>query len=199
MSARLETHLFLVRHGRTALNALGVLRGHQDLPLDDVGRVQAYALAGALAYVRPRRIVSSPLLRARQTAEPLSAMTGLPLEVDVRLIDRDYGPQIGRTPAHVQAEFGSIERAPGVEPAEDVLARARAALDAQIEHLDKGPVVVVAHDAVNRLLLAHVEPGLGPAESIPQSLGCWNVLLRRDGRWFAEQVDQVPTAEVDDI
>ena len=58
--------LILVRHGRTALNASGCLQGRIDEPLDDVGLAQAKAVASHVGPVD--ELISSPLVRARQTA-----------------------------------------------------------------------------------------------------------------------------------
>lgn len=58
--------------------------------------------------------------------------------------------------------------------------------------LAAGAVVLVAHDAVNRLLLASLDPSLGPADEIGQSTACWNLLTNRDGTWHVERVDQKP-------
>ncbi len=77
--------LILVRHGQTAANAEGRLLGRADPPLTDLGRRQAEALAAALR--SPARVISSPLERARATA----AGFGLPVEVDERWIELDYG------------------------------------------------------------------------------------------------------------
>jgi len=82
--------LIVVRHGRTAANASGLLLGRADPPLDATGRVQASAVAAALAPLpRATRIISSPLRRARETAS-LIARQGL-VEVDERWIEIDYG------------------------------------------------------------------------------------------------------------
>jgi broad specificity phosphatase PhoE len=185
-----SSHVFLVRHGRTALNAAGRLRGRLDPPLDDVGQLEAFELAQQLAYAHPVRIVTSPLLRAVQTALPLSRHANAPLVTEPRLADRDFGPWAGHRVEDVLDRWGSLDEAPEVEPSEEVLSRARAVLDEQVAHLDGGPVVLVAHDVVNRLLLASLDLGLGPAQSIPQRTGCWNVLLRSDGTWRVEQIDQ---------
>ncbi len=77
--------LVLVRHGRTAANAQGLLQGRLDLPLDELGHAQAAELAKALG--RPSRVVSSPLRRSRQTAEAL----GVEVELDERWTELDYG------------------------------------------------------------------------------------------------------------
>jgi probable phosphoglycerate mutase len=184
-------HVFLVRHGRTTLNATGRLRGRLDPSLDAIGQVEAFELAQQLAYAHPARIVSSPLQRAMQTAHPLSEHVNVPITVDPRLADRDYGPWAGEEPAWVVARYGSLDAAPEVEPRQSVLDRTRAVLDEQRPFLAVGPVVLVAHDVVNRLLLASLDPGLGEPEVIPQRTACWNVLTDDgDHGWLVEQVDQ---------
>ena len=77
--------LVVVRHGQTAVNAEGRLQGRSDAPLTDLGRAQAAAVASVVD--RPAIVVSSPLLRARQTAEAF----GVPVTVDERWIELDYG------------------------------------------------------------------------------------------------------------
>lgn len=77
--------LILARHGRTALNAQGRLQGRLDEPLDDVGLAQARALAERLMPVD--ELISSPLARARQTAEAF----GVDFEVDDRWVELSYG------------------------------------------------------------------------------------------------------------
>ena len=80
----------LVRHGRTAANAARKLQGHLDLPLDEVGLAQVTEVAEWLG--RPDRVISSPLVRARQTADAF----GLAYEVDDRWIELDYGDLDGQ-------------------------------------------------------------------------------------------------------
>jgi len=86
--------LILVRHGQTAENARGLLLGRQDPPLSELGRRQAAAVARVIS---PARVVSSPLRRARETAEAF----GEPVVVDDRWIELDYGELDGRRPEEV--------------------------------------------------------------------------------------------------
>jgi bisphosphoglycerate-dependent phosphoglycerate mutase len=80
--------LILLRHGQTEVNAGGRLQGRIDAPLTALGREQAVAAAAGLGRIGPpTRVVSSPLRRARETAEAF----GLPVEVDERWIELDYG------------------------------------------------------------------------------------------------------------
>ena len=79
--------LYLVRHGRTASNAARLLLGRMDVPLDELGRRQAAALAGVPALHGAAKVISSPLARALDTAKAI----GPPVVVDERWIEIDYG------------------------------------------------------------------------------------------------------------
>ena len=181
--------VYLVRHGRTQLNAAGLLRGHLDPPLDTVGKAEARDLGWQLGEVGVSRIVSSPLLRARETAGPIAAASEVAVEIDDRFMDRDYGVFNGRACADVAPDFGSLDEAPGVEPAAAVAARAEAALVELVASTDLGPLVIVTHDAVIRLLLDQVLPTSEHHGHVPQRTGCWNLLRHSDTGWTLAVVD----------
>lgn len=77
--------LFLVRHGRTLVNAENRLQGRIDHSLDEVGRRQSIEIAGALRNID--RVISSPLLRAKETAAAFNQK----IDVEPRFIELDYG------------------------------------------------------------------------------------------------------------
>jgi broad specificity phosphatase PhoE len=181
--------VILVRHARTALNADGRLRGRLDPPLDDVGRKEAAALTSAITRLRPARIVSSPLQRATETARAITTALKHHVVIDPRLADRDYGQWAGHREAAVVAQFGSLDRAPNVEPADRVIARAHSVLEEQRDHVVHGSVVLVSHDAVNKLLLAALRPDLR-IDRIPQRTACWNILVPTRAGWDVQAVDQ---------
>jgi broad specificity phosphatase PhoE len=181
--------LFLVRHGQTALNAEGRLRGLADPPLDAVGIAEARAVAAALANRGIRVVYASPLERAAHTGRILAAGAGAVFHADNRFNDRDYGPWTGTVRADVVAEFGSVDAAPGVEPASEVLDRVRPALDAVLEAHPGDAVAVVTHDAVIRPLLAALD-AQHPGVAVPT--GSWAELERENGRWRILSVDNTP-------
>lgn len=137
--------LIVVRHGRTEANANGLLLGRLDVPLDEVGRAQAERLAAAVG--RVDRVVSSPLLRARQTAEAFDVA----VEVDERLIELDYGEfdgcALGDIPAAAWAEWrADITFAPpGGESLQALGLRVRESLDAITSTPSDETVVVMSH------------------------------------------------------
>jgi broad specificity phosphatase PhoE len=144
--------LILVRHGESTGNAAGLLLGRLDAPLTDRGRSQAAAIGPVLGPVT--RVVSSPLTRARATAEALG--TGLPVEVDDRWIEVDYGEFDGQSLGAVPAEVWTSWRAdpdfrpPGGETLSEAGTRVRAACEelfAVEGEGARGPgaVVVVSH------------------------------------------------------
>jgi broad specificity phosphatase PhoE len=139
--------LIVVRHGRTAVNAEGRLLGRADPPLDDTGAAQALALAAFVGDRDAVRAVSSPLLRARQTAEAF----GLPVTIDDRWIELDYGQLDGQPVADVDPEVWRQWRAdPSFAPigGESLTALGARVADACRDLADEAAtadVVVVSH------------------------------------------------------
>src|SRR5437899_912601 len=100
-AAGMTAILYVIRHGSTRLNTDGRLRGRVDEPLDDVGRTQAGALAALFQSVPVEVIVSSPLLRAQETAAPIVSATGALLEINDVFTDRDWGRWSGCATADI--------------------------------------------------------------------------------------------------
>jgi 2,3-bisphosphoglycerate-dependent phosphoglycerate mutase len=118
---REPTHLFALRHGRTAWNAAARVQGHTDVPLDATGRWQAERLAEALQGEPIAALYSSDLQRAWHTAQPLAQRAGLPLRADVRLRERAFGRFEGHTHADIEATWPEEaqrwrRREPGFQP-----------------------------------------------------------------------------------
>jgi broad specificity phosphatase PhoE len=137
--------LLLVRHGRTDVNARGLLQGRMDVPLDEIGMAQAAEVAKALG--TPDRVISSPLLRARTTAEAF----GRPVEVDERWIELDYGELDGLPVASVGVDVWRKWRAdlgfapPGGESIQVMAERVIAACEGLVAAAADEDIVVVSH------------------------------------------------------
>jgi broad specificity phosphatase PhoE len=187
-----RTLVYLVRHGQTPLNESGVLRGLADPALDETGHRQAERLGAALGPRGLAAVIASPLLRARQTAQPVAERARLEVAIDQCLLDRDYGPWTGISRESVTDQWGSVDRAPGVEPGPAVRDRAVRGLTAIARRYPGGTVVVVSHDAVNREVLAAFDASLGDPDAIPQDNGCYDTLEWRGGRWAVLGVNETP-------
>jgi broad specificity phosphatase PhoE len=99
------TRLVLARHGQTSYNAERRFQGWRDIPLDDMGRVQAQALAQALRGRSFARLLASDLVRARETAEAISQAVNVPVEVDRRLRECGFGEWQGLALAEVRERW----------------------------------------------------------------------------------------------
>jgi broad specificity phosphatase PhoE len=137
--------LLLVRHAETQANRSGQYLGHADLELTPHGLMQVAHLATVLP--RPDVVVSSPLRRARQTAEALASS----IEVDERWIELDYGPldlhPIGEIGEGVAARWRRDPEfaPPGVETLSALSARVHAACDDLAPRAERSVVIVVTH------------------------------------------------------
>lgn len=160
--------ILLARHGETPWNAEGRYQGQEDIALSPVGEHQAAALGERLKDVRIDRAVASPLSRARRTAEAALGETraGM-LTTDVGLMEIAHGSWEGllaseihaRDPQRLQAwrDAPDTVSMPGGESLQQVFDRAWPALVRATQGLAADDtLLVVAHDAVNRVLLCHV-------------------------------------------
>jgi probable phosphoglycerate mutase len=146
--------LIVWRHGRTEWNHTGRFQGQADVPLDEYGRRQARNAAQVLAGLRPDRIVSSDLARARETAAALTAVTGLPVTTDRRLREIHVGSWEGLTADQVAAADPDrarryltgedVRRSETGETVAEVSARVAEVLGEVAEQSGDGATVVVA-------------------------------------------------------
>ena len=158
----LITDLLLVRHGQTDWNVERRIQGWEPVPLNDTGRAQARAAASLLADLKPAAVVSSPVLRAVQTAEILKDALGWPDPVEThpgfgefRMGDWDgkalselWGAEAWRFYLDHPAETTF----PRGESLADIRARAIGAANAVVSEKGGGSVVIVSHGGIVRLL-----------------------------------------------
>jgi broad specificity phosphatase PhoE len=145
--------LWLIRHGETAWSKSGQHTGRTDVELTDEGRAQARALAPMFAQLRPALVLSSPRRRARETA----ALAGLRVDdVDPDLAEWDYGDYEGRTTADIRRDVPGwtlwTHGVPRGETAAQVAQRADRVIDRARAALPSGPVVLIAHGHISRVL-----------------------------------------------
>lgn len=92
--------LYFVRHGESEWNVLDKICGATDIPLTSKGHEQAIETGKKIVELglKADYILSSPLLRARETAEHISTLTGIPVRVDERLKEQNFGKWEGTSP-----------------------------------------------------------------------------------------------------
>lgn len=159
------TRLELVRHGQTDWNLAGRVQGSTDIPLNDTGRRQAHEAGRRLAGTPWDLIVSSPLIRALETARIIAGEIGGddPLVVDA-LRERSFGDAEGLTGPELDAKRQRGEAVHGREKRSAVVARARPALEQlALEHPDAA-ILVVSHGGVIGSLVRHATAYEWPIE-----------------------------------
>jgi probable phosphoglycerate mutase len=161
--------LWLVRHGETEWTLNKKHTGSTDIPLTPKGEERARGLAPMLAQHSFAGVFTSPLQRARHTAE----LAGFPdAVVDDQLVELDYGDYEGRTTAEIREErpdwFLWRDGCPGGESIEDAGRRADEVLD-RLSSID-GDVLVFGHGHFSRVLGARLL-GLPPSDGRLLMLG----------------------------
>lgn len=143
--------IYFVRHGQTDWNKNGYLQGRSDVALNEEGIAQAKAAKEALQGIQIERIVCSPLLRTRKTAELINENWGLPIEEDERLVERGFGELEGKhREVWEQIDFWNWdERGYQMESLPQLFERVYQFLDELNEEAKDHHILVVAHGGVS--------------------------------------------------
>jgi broad specificity phosphatase PhoE len=155
--------LLLVRHGLTDWNVDRKLLGRVDVGLNERGRAQARAAAEALRSFPVRAVLSSPQVRARETADPIAGVLGLAIEIEagldeVWLSEAWQGKTVDELRDDAEMErflSDPLSRSPRIEPIEEVQGRAVAAVERLRRDRAGETVVVVSHGDPLRAIVAH--------------------------------------------
>lgn len=167
------TRIFIARHAETEWNRLRRIQGGgSDTPLNETGLRQVKCMAGRLATEKLEAIVSSPLSRARVTAEAIAQGHGrLTVELESDLREIDAGELEGRSVEEIGGSLGKLltaatadglPRLPGGESLADVRDRAWRVIESLVARFPDGEVLIVTHYFVVLSLVCRV---LGLPES----------------------------------
>ena len=154
--------IYIFRHGKTDLNSSGLLQGRSDHPLNEEGIRRSKQVAALLGHVAFDHVFSSPLLRARQTAEIIAP--DKTIKIDERLIEMDYGPYEGTDlrdpPPEIVRFFSDFIHNPapeGMEQLDSVVKRSASFIE-DIRYL-QGNILVSAHAISMKGILEYLTPG----------------------------------------
>src|SRR3984885_1447497 len=159
---------WFLRHGETDWNAQNLSQGNVDIPLNETGLAQARSASLLLRNRGIRSVISSPLSRARVTAEIAAAELGLPLQIDDGLREVAFGVKEGEPMSEwFQPWVDGLLTPEGAESFPSLTTRAVAAVNRCIA---RPPIVlVVAHGALFRALrgaMGH-EPNVRTRNAVP--------------------------------
>lgn len=151
---------YFIRHGETDWNVERRLQGSTDIPLNENGLMQAKQCAKALKNYTYNRLITSPLMRAHQTAQAIADELNLNVEVMDEFTERSFGVAEGLTHEMIQASYPNDE-IPGLEPLDEFITRIKIGLDKIIKSTNQTQhrVLIVAHGAVINRFIAHIGKG----------------------------------------
>ncbi len=157
--------LYIIRHGKTELNAKMLMQGRSDHPLNEAGIAQAEEAAERFREmgVTIDKVYTSPLIRAVQTAEKIAP--DAEIEVEQRLIEMDYGPYEGmdlRDPApeviSFFMDFINVPAPEGMEPLPDIVERLGSFLDEIVEEAEDRNILISTHAIAMKGALEYLTP-----------------------------------------
>lgn len=187
--------LFLVRHGRTGWNKEQIFRGHKDVPLDEVGRQEARLVGERLKGEGIKAVFSSPLSRAKETAEAVARSYNIEVQIVEGLIDLHFGEWEGMSLEEVKKQYPDLYKQwqgapqkvifPGGEGLDAVRSRAMKAVKNIIERHPQEAVALVSHRVVLKVLICALL-GLDNSHfwNIAQDTTAINCFHHRDGTWI---------------
>ena len=187
--------LALIRHGQTDWNLAERMQGRSDIPLNETGREQALVAASALAGERWDAVVSSPLVRAHETAEILASSLGIPLGGSYdELVEQDFGAAEGALVSELAARWPLRDFA-DKEPDHEVGPRGIRALERITADHGSARVLAVAHGTLIRHTLATIS-GHEPRRFPKLDNASSSLVRRADAAWLVLTVGGADFADV---
>ncbi|MFN8452625.1 MAG: histidine phosphatase family protein [Anaerolineae bacterium] len=192
--------IVLIRPGETEWNRQGRWQGWVSIPLNDLGRRQATALANFIRHIGMGALYTSDLKRALETAECLAQPLGFTPIPDPRLRERNIGLWQGLTLDEMRAwypdEYATMlsdidgYRIPGGESRNDVRARVTKALNDILKQSSSETVGILSHTTAIKVLLGDLIPGYNPLEVDLDNTSV-TTIHRRGDQWELVAVDDV--------
>ncbi|WP_051308929.1 alpha-ribazole phosphatase [Desulfogranum japonicum] len=180
--------IYLLRHGHVSGGKPRRFLGQADVELSEQGKQQAIALKSILEPVHFSQIFSSPLMRARQTAELATGLSCADIQIVEQFREIDLGRWEGLTVAEIQHRYPGQYEARGKhfdsfcpedgESFQDLQKRVLKAFEPLATH-SMGNILIVAHAGVNRVILSHLQKSpLQDLLTIPQEYCAINILRK---------------------
>ena len=198
----MSTKILLIRHGETAWNRSQIFRGTYDIPLNENGRKQARLAAESLKDAQIHAAYTSPLSRARESADLVTETHGIAPVIHEGLIDMDYGQWTGKEDSEVAKRWPQehtkwtthphTARPPGGATLEDVFQNSFSAMEELAQKHDGQTIALFAHRVVNKvLILGALSLGLDRFPYIIQGNCCINELERIQGGYLIHCINDV--------
>jgi broad specificity phosphatase PhoE len=185
-----KTVVGILRHGQTDWNIDFRLQGVTDIPLNETGIAQARDAAAVIDGSDWDLVISSPLSRARATAEIVSELIGFgEPSVEPLLLERSFGEAEGLGHEEWRAKYADTNLVPGGESLPELEARAKKLLEKIVtDHAGKR-VLAVSHGALIRKLLRIVSQGEFPREGERLGNASMSIFVHDELGWRIERYE----------
>lgn len=179
-----NTHLGLLRHGQTDWNINFLLQGVTDIPMNQTGIEQVKLAAQAIRAEDWDVVLTSPLSRARQTAEIIASQHGYTEIIEQELlIERSFGEAEGLSHEQWRAKYSNLDVIPGGESRTQLAERSRLLLETISQELAGKRVLAISHGALIRTLIAIASNNELPRDGERLGNASLNVVRHSDNSW----------------
>ena len=188
-----ETQFGLLRHGQTDWNINFLLQGVTDIPMNETGLAQVKLAAQAIQAKDWDVIVTSPLSRAKQTAEIIAQHVGFAEIVESQLlIERSFGEAEGLSHEQWRAKYANLDEIPGGESRTELAVRSQLLLDHVATEFKGKRVLAVSHGALIRGLLSIASKNQLPRDGERLGNASLNIISHFESSWKVESYSLDP-------
>lgn len=179
-----DTNFGLFRHGQTDWNVNFLLQGVTDIPMNETGIEQVKLAAKAMQKDDWDLILTSPLGRARQTAEIISDHFGFDEIVEQELlIERSFGEAEGLSHEQWREKYSNLDEIPGGESRTQLAIRSQLLLDTVLNQFEGKRVLAVSHGALIRTVIAIASENQLPRDGERLGNASLNIIGHEDSKW----------------
>ena len=191
-----NTHIGLFRHGQTDWNINFLLQGVTDIPMNSTGIEQVKNAARALQRSDWDLVLTSPLGRARETAEIIAEHLGFDdvFEQDL-LIERSFGEAEGLAYEQWKTKYSNLDEIPGGESKSELTARSELLLETFASTHPGKRILAISHGALIRTVLSISSENQLPREGERLGNASLNVVSHRESSWTVTKYDLDPLSD----
>ena len=198
----MSTKILIIRHGETAWNRGKIFRGIYDIPLNENGKQQARLAAEALKDMKLDAAYTSPLSRAKESAEIITEYHGISPVPHDGFMDLDYGEWTGKEDSEVAKLWPNEHKAwttnahsvrpPGGTTLKEVFNKSFTAMEELAKEHEGGTIAIFAHRVVNKLLIiGALSLGLERFPFIIQGNCCINEIVRIKSGYLIQSINDI--------
>jgi broad specificity phosphatase PhoE len=174
--------IYLIRHGETDWNLQGRFQGREDIPLNENGIKQAELCGNVLKGEHFKAIISSPLIRAKKTAEIIANCNAInQVIIEANITERDFSKVSGMTPKEREAFYASGE-VDDKEPFEDLGKRMLSCIHKYAEWFYDDNIIMISHGASINSVLSTLSEGKTGTGKIILKNTCINIVRYEKGQ-----------------